>query len=140
MGKTHSKFPRLKFGSWDVWNYERGNFFGKSIFRLGKMLTSVKIEHLKSSIKNSEFRFRLIAAPFVKNSKIQDRKIRKKFKWLELDCLHLFLHTNEKFEERKITLGSNKFAKWNKNMHAVGKYLKEDPSPWLLLASTLVMT
>ena len=66
------------------------------------MLTSVKIEHLKSSIKNSEFRFRLIAVPFVKNSKIQDRKIReKKFKWLELDGLHLFLHTNENFEVRK---------------------------------------
>ena len=49
-------------------------FFGKSIFRLGKMLTSVKIEHLNSSIKNSEFRFRLIAVPFVKDSKIQEHR------------------------------------------------------------------
>ena len=72
--KSLKTFARLKYGLWKVWNYERGNFFGKSIFRLGKMLTSVKIEHLNSSIKNSEFRFQLIAVPFVKNSKIQERR------------------------------------------------------------------
>ena len=97
--KSLKTFARLKYGLWKVWNYERGNFFGKSIFRLGKMLTSVKIEHLNSSIKNSEFRFRLIAVPFVKDSKIQERRNEKRllskmvrtWLWLNQTCIQVQL-------------------------------------------------
>ena len=103
--KSLKTFARLKYGLWKVWNYERGNFFGKSIFRLGKMLTSVKIEHLNSSIKNSEFRFRLIAVPFVKNSKIQERRNLNRLlskmarTWLlSIKLAYCMLHTDAIFE------------------------------------------
>ena len=103
--KSLKTFARLKYGLWKVWNYERGNFFGKSIFRLGKMLTSVKIEHLNSSIKNSEFRFQLIAVPFVKNSKIQERRNLNRLlskmarTWLlSIKLAYCMLHTDAIFE------------------------------------------